>query len=129
MQKKNKARFFDLLEDLSEVFNRPITERLFELYFAALEDYRISEIAEAVKLILKKEDFFPSPHRIAEYVRDLRVAKRSIEPSADDLTMERLKRLSEEAGSPEEAEKWIKKIKTILDRKEVSNESSEHKSR
>lgn len=95
MQNQDKGRLTLILNKLSELYPKDITEDLLEIYVAALEGYDIGRVARACMEYIKHETFFPVPVKIIEYYDALSrdddaLALPEPKPTADDIKRGRL---------------------------------------
>jgi len=71
MNSKEKKDFVELLTGLAELYQKPLSARVLEIYWAAFEQYPLDAIKEAVKLHVLNPDngqFMPKPADILRYL-------------------------------------------------------------
>ena len=71
MEKQDKGRLTLILNKMSELYPKDITEDLLEIYMVALDGYDIERVARACMEYIKHEKFFPVPAKIIEYYNAL----------------------------------------------------------
>lgn len=66
----NKANFITIITSLSDMFGKPISEFMLDVYFEALKDYEDTQVKSAVFKCLKnyKYNTLPKPADILEYL-------------------------------------------------------------
>lgn len=82
MNDHDKMRFKQIFTGVGETYNKEITKTLLSVYFEALKNYSIDQVADALSKHLINPDngqFFPKP---ADLVRILTPIERSTEDSA-----------------------------------------------
>lgn len=66
MEATDRTRFAEMLAGLASVFNRPLDRPTIELYFRALADLDVRDVAAGCQDCLRNLQFFPKPAEIRE---------------------------------------------------------------
>lgn len=69
MTKENLPEFLKIITTLSAVYDKNVSEELYDIYFESLKDFDIDEVKNAAGICVKTSKFFPKPAEIIALIK------------------------------------------------------------